>query len=285
VYDAHNIEREKFASWAEAAGRPATTRLWLRAIERMEAAAVAHAHRILVTRPGDVDGFSARYGADPHRIVVVPNGADVESRTPADSGARARAKHELGLPDRPVALFVGSDMPPNRRGLIWTRRLAALRPEVTFVVVGGVGRRAREGNLLTTGVVQDTSPWLAAADLSLCPIAHGAGTKIKLLEALAAGLPTLAFRAAIDGTTFEAGEHVLVVEQDTADVLGGLDRLLVDEALRTRLGRAGRQAVVERYDWRRIAEGLEATLLELVGRGESVGGRSGGQPAARPGSA
>lgn len=281
VYDAHNVEREKFASWAEAAGRPLSTRLWLGAIERMEAAAVAHADRILVTRPEDVHAFAARYGADPERIVVVPNGADVEHRAPADPGTRARAKRELGLPDRPAALFVGSDMPPNSLGLAWVRRLAALRPQITFVVVGGVARRAQDGNLVTTGIVDDMRLWLEAADVSLCPIAHGAGTKLKLLEALAAGLPTIAFRPALAGTTLLPDEHVLVVEEDAADLVNALDRLLAEEGLRARLGRAGREEVVARYDWRHIAQGLEDALFELVEAGASVGAGSG--RLARPG--
>jgi glycosyltransferase involved in cell wall biosynthesis len=273
VYDAHNVEREKFASWAEAAGRPVTTRPWLLAIERLERAAVAHADRILVTRPDDVHAFTTRYGADPERIVLVPNGADVEGCSPVDPAARTRAKRRLGLPERPTALFVGSDMPPNRRGLDWVRRLAALRPDVTFAVVGAVSRRARSGNLIAAGRVDDVRPWLAAADVSLCPIAHGAGTKIKLLEALAAGLPTIAFGRALAGTTLQPGEHVLAVETELGSLCAALDALLEDEALRSRLARAGREAVVQRYSWRRSAERLEVALLELVESRSGAGSR------------
>jgi glycosyltransferase involved in cell wall biosynthesis len=268
VYNAANLEREKFASWSEAAGRPLTAGLWLRAIERIEASAVAHADRVLVPRPDDVRAFADRYGADPDRIVVVPNGADVERLLPVDRDARALAKRELGLPARPMALFTASDMPPNRHGLGWVRRLAAARPEVGFVVVGGVAAPARHGNLLQTGIVEDVRPWLAAADVSLCPIAHGAGTKIKLFEALAAGLPTIAFAHALTGTVFEPGEHLLLADEDVAALADALDRLLADEALRERVGLAGRRAVVERYDWRMIAAGLEAELLRLVERRE-----------------
>ena len=53
--------------------------------------------------------------------------------------------------------------------------------------------------VVATGLLDDFGVALAAADFALCPIEFGGGTKIKLLEGLAAGLPTVAFAEALHG--------------------------------------------------------------------------------------
>src|SRR5207244_1809158 len=113
----------------------------------------------------------------------------------------------------PTVLFAGSGIPPNRPGLTWLRRLAAAERRFTFLAIGNVAGKPRvDGNLIIAGFVPDTRPYLAAADFSLVPVEHGGGTKIKLLEALAAGLPTVAFPEAVEGLAVRDREHVLLAE-------------------------------------------------------------------------
>ena len=117
---------------------------------------------------------------------------------------------------------------------------------------------------MTTGVVEDPCPYLQAADIALCPIQYGGGTKIKVLECLAVGLPMVAFSEAIHGTVLRAEEHVLVsVESETA-ILAALRRLINDPTYARRLGEAGRALVIERYDWRSSGQKLEWALRNLV---------------------
>jgi glycosyltransferase involved in cell wall biosynthesis len=85
----------------------------------------------------------------------------------------------------------------------------------------------------------------------------GGGTRLKILEALAAGCPTVSTPVGVEGLRLAAGEHLRVAETPEAFAQAILD-LLGDQELRTRLARAGRVAVAERYDWRPIAVLLEA---------------------------
>ncbi len=147
------------------------------------------AELVIAVSDADRDLFVAHYAADPARVVVAPNGADTDTYTPSDDRARRRAKRRLGLPDKPTVIFAGGDVAPNRAGLRHVERLANLTDRFTFLVVGPVARPRRGGNVVATGFVEDLRLHLQAADLAICPIEHGGGTKIKLLEALAAGLP------------------------------------------------------------------------------------------------
>jgi glycosyltransferase involved in cell wall biosynthesis len=266
VLSTHNVEVEKFTDYARAAGRRLRAHPWLRLIERMERRAVARADLILAVSEPDRVGLIERYGADPDRVAVAPNGADVVTIAPARPDDRIAAHRSLDLPeDRPVVLFVGADVTPNRRGLEWVRELARRTDRYTFLVVGWVGGRARrEGSLVFTGFVEDLLPCLAAADIAICPIEFGGGTKIKLIESLAAGLPTVAFEHALLGMDIGHGEHVFVANRTAESLLDALDLLTADRELAARLGTAGRRHVEEHHDWRAIAEDVEEALLELV---------------------
>jgi glycosyltransferase involved in cell wall biosynthesis len=197
--------------------------------------------------------------------VVIPNGADTERYRPVDAEARSAARRSLGLLDRPVVVFAGSAIPPNSRGLEWVQRVAARDDRFTFLVVGKVASRAdADGNLVCTGFVEDFPRHLRAADIALCPIEYGGGTKIKLLEALASGLPVVAFAETVGGLEVRDGEHLLIVPKDVGAVAAALDRLAGDPTLAQRLGAGGRAYVHEHHGWDAIAVRLEAALERLM---------------------
>jgi glycosyltransferase involved in cell wall biosynthesis len=268
VLSSLNVEADKFDSYAIAAGIGRRRRLWLRYVEALEKAAMLGADLIVSVSEADRARMIELYGVDDKKIVVVPNGADTEAVVPATEGERTLAKICLGLGERPVVLFVGgSRVPPNVAGLDWIRRVAATLPDFTFLVVGGVvPRPARSGNIVATGQVADIRPFLRAADMALCPIEFGAGTKLKLFEALAAGLPTVAFEETVRGTSLVADMHLLIARKEVTDVGSMLLHLREQVGLRRRLSNAGRGFVRIHHDWQRSAGILEEALITLVGR-------------------
>jgi glycosyltransferase involved in cell wall biosynthesis len=251
---------------------PARQGAWLRFIERTEARAASRADLILAVSHEDRQAFVERYRVDASRVAVVPNGADIDTYRPVAAEARLAARRSLGLPDRPVVLFAGSDVPPNRAGLSWIHRLAALTDRFTFLVAGPVSGKTTDGCISATGRVSDISICFRAADMSACPVRFGGGTKIKLLEALAAGLPTVAFEESIHGLDVRNEEHLLIEGPDERAWIAALDRLADDRALRERLGRSAAAHVALHYDWARIADDLERVLVRLVESGAAPGG-------------
>ncbi|MGH7722237.1 MAG: glycosyltransferase family 4 protein [Candidatus Dormibacteria bacterium] len=260
VLASHNVERQKFPSWARAAGIDPQRSPWVRYVARSEASAVAHADLVVAVSEADRDLFVATYGVSPARIAVIPNGADIDLYSPADEAARRAAKRELDLPDRATVIFAGADVPPNRAGAQAIREAAARLPEVTFLILGDVASPGRSGNVVCTGYVADLRLHLQAADIAICPIRHGGGTKIKLLESLAAGLPTVVFEEALHGFAARPGEHVLLAAGGGAGLAEAVRTLLADPGLASELGENGRRLVVERYSWRRVGAELADAL-------------------------
>jgi polysaccharide biosynthesis protein PslH len=271
VYSSLNVETDKFRSWAEAAGAGrARAAPWLAYVERAERRAVAHADLVTAVSEPDRRTFVERFGAAPERTLTVPNGVDTRRFRPASAEERAAAKRALGLPPGPVVLFQGASMPANRVAVRRLRRLAALPGELTFLVAGTVSAPERSGRFLATGKVPDMRPYLTAADLAVCPIEHGGGTKLKVLESMAAGLPLVALAETLYGLEARAGEHALVAPKDERALLAELERLVREPVLAGRLAASGRRLVEERYDWKAIAAGLEDALVRLVEEGARV---------------
>lgn len=271
VLDTMNVEAAKFADYARASGDPLTTRPWLHLIERLERRAVRDADLVLAVSDVDRDGLIERYDARPERVVTIPNGADTDRYRPATPRERAAARAVLGLPDRPTALFAAADVPPNRAGLAWVRGLAARAPDITFLVTGAIHPPARD-DIVATGLLDDFGLALAAADVALCPIEFGGGTKIKLLEGLAAGLPTVAFAEALHGLDVDGA--VLVAPKSVDGLLSAIRRA-TDPSAGARLSELGRARVAANHDWAGIARRLERLLAQTVAVGSGSGSESG----------
>jgi len=269
VLACHNVESRKFESYARARGIDPSRSPWLRYIRRAEANAVERADLVLAVSPDDRDELIRLYRIPPERVIEIPNGADAEKYSPVNSATRQAMKRKLGLPDGPTIIYIGSNVPPNQAGLEWVRRLAGIAGGFTFVVIGPLfPKPGRWANLIATGKVEDAGAYFQAADIAVCPIEYGGGTKIKLLEALAAGLPSVVFQETLHGTRLTPGEHVLVAAKDTRALLAELNRVIEVPGLAERLGRAGGDFVRRHHDWRQIAGTLEQAFLQLVRRPE-----------------
>ena len=196
-------------------------------------------------------------------VDVVPNGVDTArlSRAPPGTG-------------RPGAIiFVGTlSYAPNATALVWFCRevlplVRAARPGTTLTIVGpgappAVEALAADPNVTLTGWVEDVAAELEAAQVAVAPLRSGAGSNLKVIEALAGGRPLVATSHAAEGFHVRDGEHLLVADEPR-EFANAVIRLLEDEVLRTRLGATGR-ALAKRYDWDVLAQRMYDALAEWL---------------------
>lgn len=230
-------------------------------------------------------------------VVLVPSGVDTDyfqplsrdddaARDPANVTASAPVGGPARGPDADTTLrllFVGAlGYEPNDDGLryflgaIWPL-VRARMPGVRFTVVGKDPpawlREAagRDDALTVTGVVDDVRPYYHSARVAVVPLRLGAGTKLKVLEALAMGVPVVTTPEGRAGIDARDGRHLLVgatPEQFARHVAA----ILGDRALAARLRAAGRDLVEQRYGWPTIMAAFEQALREEAPARRGVAG-------------
>jgi glycosyltransferase involved in cell wall biosynthesis len=197
---------------------------------------------------------------------VIPNGVDT---------ARLRRVPPSQNTDASL-LFAGTlSYPPNAEAVRWfvdeiLPRVRERRSDVTLTVVGRdppprVARLAADPAVRVVGWIDDIATAYEHASVVIAPLRTGSGTKLKVLEALAAARPLVATSVATEGIEIEDGEHVLVAD-DAAGFADAVVLLLADAALRRRIGEAGRQRVTTRYDWEPLGERLSKELERWLKR-------------------
>jgi glycosyltransferase involved in cell wall biosynthesis len=266
VFMSHNVEVLTRSGNAQAAGVPVQRSPLLCLIRRQEEHALARADLILTVSDADRQYFIERYRIAEDRIFTIPNGSDTKRLFPVEAQAKRELRRQLGLPDASTVVFLsGTPKIPDLEGVKWVRRVASRQPSVSFVVLGGISARPyRERNIIATGRVPDHRPYLQAADISLSPIEHGGGTKLKVFDGLAAGLPSVVFEETIRGTELRDGEHVVVAEKTEPALDSAVRQLLGDPGRASALASAGRRFVMEKHDWEDIGRTLDDVLTEFL---------------------
>lgn len=203
--------------------------------------------------------------------VVVGNGASA----PADP----RVDRTGLMSEHPTVFFVGAlDYEPNADAVTWfaTEVLPSVRarvPGTRFRVVGrGTDRVPALQDLDGVdllGPVADLDAELHRADVAVVPIRVGAGTRLKVVEALANRIPLVTTTVGCEGIDVVDGRSAVIAD-DAAGLAEGCARLLSDGALRQRLADAGAELFASRYDWDSIEERV-AELAELSRRRSTRG--------------
>jgi glycosyltransferase involved in cell wall biosynthesis len=171
-------------------------------------------------------------------------------------------------------LFVGSyQHPPNVEGALWLAgRVWPLvrrqRPNARLTLAGRAPPpeilALAAGDVRVPGTLADLRPLYQRASAFVAPIFWGGGVRIKLLEALAAGLPIVTTKLAAEGIDLRHERSALFAEEPAA-FANAIVRLLDDSALRVKLGAAGRALAERDYNWEVIGRRLIA-LYQQAGQ-------------------
>lgn len=178
--------------------------------------------------------------------VVVPNGADVPPVT-----TEVRADGDL--------LFVGAmDYPPNREAVEWWAG-EVWRDGLPPLTVAGrnAGALPPLPGVKVVGEVESVAPLLERAALVVVPLHSGGGTRLKVLEAFAAGRPVLSTTKGVEGLDVDGA---CVIADDPASFGAAVTRLLGDLPRRRALAAAGR-TVAEHHAWGPLGERFAEAVL------------------------
>jgi len=262
VLDAHNIEADIIRQLRqESAGlRRALYLLEEQKMRRLEERAWRDCRLSLAVSEQERQLIEAATG-DRAKVTTIPNGVDLErftfvSRRPVEAG---------------VLLLAGLDYAPNLDSVRFFLEeiFPSLRQQLTTATVDLVGREfwRLDEYLKQTGVVRhenvpEVLPFFQQAALLAVPLRHGAGTRIKILEAMASGLPVVTTSKGCEGLEVASGEHLLVADTPQAFAAACL-QLLAEPRRAADIACRARKLVEERYSWELQGEHLANLYSEL----------------------
>lgn len=264
ICDWHNIESELLARYAENAPNAArrfyarrTTTLLRRMEDRLLPLCDAHSvcsereRRILLERSPSA------------RIEVAGNGVDVDFFAQAPGAGARQNVVFVGSMDYhaniDAALFFANEIWPLLRGR---------RPELEFFIVGSrpaaeVLALANQPGITVTGTVDDVRPYYRAALAVVVPLRVGSGTRLKVLEAMAAGTPVISTTLGAEGLAVKDGENIFIADSPAA-MADRLVSLQADSSEWQRLAANARALVTTRYDWSIIGDTLRRLYAEQL---------------------
>jgi len=230
---------------------------------RFELNAIPKFDRILCVTEQDTMLLRRLTGSD--RVSYFPRGVGVGQSFPAFESRK-----------NATLLFVGTyDHTPNVDAAMWLvseifPRVLKQRPDAELHLIGKnppetLSRIAeRSGQIKVPGFVDDIGAELSSASCFVAPLRFGGGVKIKLLHAIAAGIPVVTTRFGAEGIEGIDGQNVFIgdsAESLAAHVITALDNRPLAEAR----AKSAWEGVKRYYSWegtvRRLEEIYQETLM------------------------
>ncbi len=269
VVMAHNVEsliwERLYETETRAHRRWYIGRQW-RKYERFEARIMTAASRVVAVSVEDAALMRDRLGV--RDVAVVDNGVDIAYFAEPTTAPTRDARQILFLgnlewrPNRDSVELLLSDIMPA---------VLAAEPDARLCIVGRnpppslVKRLRDDPHVELHANVPDVRPYLARAGMLAVPLRIGGGSRLKILEAVASGLPVVSTRIGCEGLIFVADRDLRVVDNPN-----GMADALVDCIRRPErsaaLARNGKLVIDAHYDWSRLADRLESVWHETVAR-------------------
>lgn len=261
IVDIDDLNDFVLRRWLTAEGTrpPALTRWWARrqvkGWRELHDAVASRADVVVVCSEADRE----RLGHPNAR--VIPNTYPRPSSTAtSETGHRILFQGLLSYgPNAAAAAWAATELLPRIR-----RRI----PDARLALVGKHGpalkRLGEHDGVELTGWVQDITPHVLSSDLVVAPIRWGSGTRIKIIEAFAHGVPVVSTRIGADGLEVENGRHLSIVDDDDG-FAEACCAVLQDPELRARFRKAGRELYLARYTKEHAVSRIRDVALE-VGR-------------------
>ncbi|MHB1457498.1 MAG: glycosyltransferase family 4 protein, partial [Armatimonadota bacterium] len=250
VLDNHNVESTIIKRVAETSDSM-PTRLyagleWPK-LQRYEVDICNKCDLVLTVSETDKDSLTAM-GVNPAIIESVPIGVDVDTMKPVDMVTQSRNILSLGTMSWPpnidsMLYFVKDVMPIIRDHL----------PGCTLTIAGSQPSPAiqsleSEPDISVTGFVEDIDSIARKCGVFIVPLRSGSGVRVKILNALAMGLPIVSTSIGAEGLDVRDDEHLLIADTPH-DFANSVIRILTDPDLAQTLGLNGRAFVCDNYSW------------------------------------
>ncbi len=230
-----------------------------------EAELPARFNRVLVTSARDRDALAnlSAVPAETRRLVVIPNGVDLEYFSPQATPRDPATIIFSGKMSYHANIAAGIDLATQIMPLVWRKfpdtklTIAGKDPSAELLALD------TDARIEITGTVADLRPYLARATIAVSPIRYGVGIQNKVMEAMAMRTPVVSSPQAISALDVAVGNDLLV-GSTPPEIAAAIIALLEHPRYREEIGAAGRRFVETHHSWDSAAEMLENVYLMVI---------------------
>lgn len=209
----------------------------------------------VVTVTEEEKEFASKYSK---KVFVVPNGIDTDA-------------FEFEKNEKEVAknlLFVGNfTYFPNVEAIedFYKNIFVRLPVDIELTVIGKSVMRLsfiKDSRIKAVEYIPNIKDAYQDADILVSPVKIGGGTNFKVLEAMAAGVPVVAYEDRSEAVGGEDEQHMMVARDDE-EFRSSILELISDLPKRQKIAKAARKFVEEKYSWKKIGKELASVWENL----------------------
>lgn len=262
IIDSHNVEYDNFKRMSKV--RNILKKLFYH-IEsykffREETAVCRKQEALFVTSERDISIFN--HSVPDVAKYLIPNGVDTNYFTPFKSDPLPHSMIFVGMlkyvPNYDGILFFLDEIFP-----IILEKI----PDATITIVGknppsSIMNRAAH-NIIVTGFVEDTRPYIEEASVYIVPLRMGGGTRLKILEAMAVKKPIVTTSIGCEGIDVENGKSVLIADNPQSFADSVLELFSNPDKIIELTGK-GYELVMKQYRWESIGRQMDDAYNKLA---------------------
>lgn len=254
IYNSYNYESNLISQmW-----KGPNAEKYISMIQGAERTLVQSCALVFATSEEEREAFSQTFGRRKEDILLAPNGIEVSKYE------RLRSERRGNL--RKKAFFIGSAHPPNLEAVHFLiDDVAPACPDVDFYIAGkcSTSMECDVPNIHLMGLVseEEKDDLFATSDVAVNPMFSGAGTNLKTLEFLSAGIPMVSTYTGVRGLGLTEKKHYVHAEWE--DFAEKLNELLHDPEHMAALEKNGRAYINSNFSWDTICESVHNAIETL----------------------
>lgn len=270
IFDDHNVEIESYRQQMSDNSKLASQLEYDR-IKFIEQDFISKTDQTWVCSPEDACLLKKIYGQE-SKIHVVPNSVDVVSYNCVRLRQYLSLK-ELEPKEHNIIFSATFGYHPNKEAAevlieqIYPQ-LRKIYPNCRLLLVGKTPTAymqqvaEQETGIIVTDTVPDVRPYLASASVLVVSLFKGGGTRLKILEAFAAGCPVISTAKGAEGLKVTDEEHLLI-RNTPEEMVAGVCQLWSEPFLGQRLAESAYQLVQAEYSWEAVKPKVERAIKQL----------------------
>jgi len=177
-------------------------------------------------------------------------------------------------------LYIGSlSWEANVDGLLWFFEfiwpdLKQKHTDLTFTIIGKnpdqrlINASKNEKNIIFTGFVEDLESYYQNHRVFVAPLRFGAGMKVKVVNAMCRGIPTVTTSIGSEGMEVNNMQHIAIAD-DSQTMINMIDKLLTKKDLWEKIEKNSRIIINEKYTWESLFKNMKTELDDIFAEKKS----------------